>query len=242
MSAHPLYLKAAKGEHIAPKDIATLVRDSLKRAFPACKFSIKTKQGTGSVNVRWQDGPTGSAVETIAGAFETKSFDGMIDLAHSNSLWIYPDGSAHIAHDGGTGGSMGSAPEVIESPRRPDAVLLDNVASCFVFFQRSVTPRAYRRAIAEYRAQNWVGAENVNWDAIGVATSDYDGSGYLKGCPTVKIGGSCDWLDTVLNRMAYSYDLTEPEAGCEIENCAQCARNAEQAAPAAPAHIPCLCW
>lgn len=202
---HPIYLKSARGEYVAPKDLATLIRDALRRAFPAARFSVTTKRGTGSIDVRWQDGPNGKAVEAIASAYETKGFDGMIDLAHSNNLWIYPDGSAHICHDSGTAGSMGCAPEIIESARRPDAVLLDNVASCFVFCQRSLTPPAYHRAIAEFRAQNWRGAEGVDWDAIRVMTSDYDGSGYLKDVPLVQPSGR--WLDTELSMLAHSYDL-----------------------------------
>lgn len=227
---HSVYLKAARGEYVAPKDLATLVRDALKRAFPSVKFSVTTKQGTGSINVRWQDGPTGAAVDAVAGSFETKGFDGMIDLAHSNSLWIYPDGSAHIAHDSGTQGSMGTAPEIIVSAKRPDAVLLDNVASCFVFCQRSVTPRAFRRAIAEYRAENWTCTEGVDWDAIVIAASDYDGSGYFKNCPVVQVGGPSMWLDSEISRRAYSYDLTEAEPEPEIVK------------PVVPVHTPCLCW
>lgn len=205
---HPIYLKAARGEYIEAKDLATLIRDALKRAFPAGKFSVTKSRGY-AVNIRWQDGPTIEAVDAVCDPFETRSFDGMIDLAHSNSLWIYSDGSAHICHDSGTAGSMGSNPEIIESPRRTDAILLDNVASVFVFTARSVTPRAFRMAIDEYRAQNWVGTESVNWDAIEIATSDYDGSGYLKNVPNIQPGNGYRWLSDELNRLAYSYDLTE---------------------------------
>lgn len=234
--AHPVYLQAARGGYVAPKDLSTLIRDALRRAFPGSAFSVTTKRGTGSVNVRWQDGPAGKAVETVAGAFETKGFDGMIDLAHSNSLWIYPDGSAHLAHDAGTGGSMGSVPEMIESPRRPDAVLLDNVAACFVFCQRTVTARAYRQALAEFRAQNWVGCEGVDWSALEIVTSDYDGSAHLNNCPNIQPGNGCRWLSDELSSLAYSYDLTAPDA--EPEPVATILAPA----PAIPEHAPVLCW
>lgn len=232
MTAHPIYLKAARGEYVAPKDLATLIRGALKTAWPTTKFSVTSSRGSGSsIDIRWQDGPPSSQVDKIAGAYETRGFDGMIDLAHSNNLWIYPDGSAHIAHDEGTEGSMGCHREIIVSAKSPDAILLDNVSSAFVFCQRSVTPRAYRRAIAEYRAQNWVGTETVDWNAIEIAVSDYDGSGYLKNCPTVQLHNGNRWLSDELNTLAYSYDLTQPE---------------EPAAPIVekpqPIHTPALCW
>lgn len=230
MKTHPIYQKALRGEYIAPKDLASLVRTALNAKWPAAKFSVTTKQGTGSINVRWQDGPTYADVNATAGHFETKGFDGMIDLAHSYSLWIYPDGSAHVAHGAGTEGSMGSAPEVIEDPVRPDAVFLEDVASCFVFCQRSVTPRAFRRAIAEYRAQNWIGCENVEWDAIEIRVSDYDGSGYLYNVPNIQPGNGYRWLQDELCRLAHSYDLTAPEPA------------PEPAPIAVITHTPCLCW
>jgi hypothetical protein len=205
MKPHPIYLKAARGEYVAGKDIATLIRNTLKVNWPGVAFSVTTKH---SVNIRWQDGPPTSLVDSLAGAFETKSFDGMIDLAHSNSLWIYPDGSAHIAHDSGTAGSMGSDPEIIESARRPDAVLLDNVASVFVFCQRTVTRPAFERAISEYRGY-WAGAETVDWSAIEIACSNYDGSAYLKNVPSVQLHNGNRWLQDELTMLAYSYDFTQ---------------------------------
>lgn len=150
MQKHPLYLKAASGGYLAPKDLATLIRDALKRAFPTTKFTVRSSRGGGSsVDIGWMDGPICEAVSRIANAFKTKGFDGMIDLEHRNSLWLYPDGSAHVAHDSGTTGSLGCHVEIIESPKSGDAVLVESVASCYVFCSRSITPRAYHRAIAE---------------------------------------------------------------------------------------------
>jgi len=227
MNNHPIYTKAARGEYIAPKDIAILVRTALKAEWPGVKFGVTSSRGGGSsVNVRWQDGPTSKQVETIAGQFETKGFDGMIDLAHSNSLWIYPDGSAHCAHDSGTEGSMGSAPEVIVSPKDGTAILLDNMASCYVMESRSLTAAAFHRAIAEYRAENWVGLEAVNWDAIEVRSHD-DGDAYLANVPSIHVGGPHYWLDSAIGAKAYGYDMTQPQP---------------ETATTEAAHSPVLCW
>jgi len=227
-TTHPIYTKAARGEYIAPKDIATLIRSALKTEWPAVTFGVTSSRGRGSsINIRWQDGPTSKQVEAVAGQFETRGFDGMIDLAHSNSLWIYPDGSAHCAHDRGTEGSMGLHPEVIVSPKNGAAVLLDNVASCYVFENRTLTAGAYRRALAEYRAENWAGLEAVNWDAIEVREHD-DGDAYLANVPCIAVGGPCHWLDSAICAKAYSYDLTQPQPAPAM------------AAPAV--HAPVLCF
>lgn len=263
MKVHPIYLKAARGEYVRGKDIAHLIRDALKREFAATKFSVTTKS-TNSVNVRWFDGPPTEAVNRVAGAYETRGFDGSIDLAHSNSLWIYPDGSAHIAHDSGTEGSMGQHGEVIESPRRPDAILLDNVSSGFVFCSRSLHPFAYRRAIAEIRAKNYDCLAGVDWSLITVTVSDYDGSGVIKGAGHIRWDGRETWLDCAISQIAHTYDLTgddgsEPVAMREYSqgwSAADFAPEAENPHPPgtlaasswqagredAPAHQPVLCW
>lgn len=223
---HPIYNKAARGEYIAPKDLAALIRSALKKHWPQIKFGVTSSRGGGSsINIRWQDGPTAKQVEAIAGQFKTRGFDGMIDLAHSNSLWIYPDGTAHMAHDSGTEGSMGCHPEVVASPKNGSAVLLENVASCFVFTSRTLTAPAYRRAVAEYKAENWAGLENVNWGAIEIKEHD-DGDAYLANVPCIAVGGPHHWLDSAISAKAFSYDLTQPQP---------------QAAPEA-AHVPVLCF
>ena len=224
---HPIYLKAARGEYIAPKDLAVLVRTALKAKWPNVKFGITSSRGGGSsVSVRWQDGPTSRQVQAVAGQFETKGFDGMIDMAHSNSLWIYPDGSAHCAHDSGTEGSMGSAPEVIVSPKDGTAILLHNVASCYVMESRSISAAPLRRAIAEYRAENWVGLEAVDWDAIEIR-EHADGDAYLANVPSIHVGGPHYWLDSAIGAKAYGYDMTQPQP---------------EIAKLEPVHSPVLCW
>jgi hypothetical protein len=231
---HPVYVKAAKGEWIGHADIAKLIRSALDSAFPETKFSVTTKtySGGGSVSVRWTDGPTGKAVEAVTNQFETRSFDGMIDLAHDCSLWIYPDGSAHVAHDSGTTGSRGVHSEVIESPKDGSAVLLENVCGAYIHCNRSVTARAFVRAIAEYRAQNWSGCESVDWSQIEIKKCDFSGGAYLASVPSVRTSSAGLWLDSELNRLAFSYDLTAPEP--EPEPFAEPA--------SVPTHVPCLCW
>lgn len=160
---HPTYDKARAGQHIHSKDIAALIRSALKRDFPGTKFSVRTDS---SVRISWVDGPTQAAVDAAVNQFETKGFDGMIDLAYSWSLWLAPDGSATHAYTGGTGGSKGSVPEQIGSSHSPDAVLVDNVSEVFVFTDRSHSEAHYQRAIDAVKAENWGYLEGFDWSAV----------------------------------------------------------------------------
>ena len=210
MKNHPCYDKARAGGYLNHADLASLVRSALKRTFPETNFSVRSHSYSGgsSVDVRWEDGPTSKQVDAVIDGFVTKGFDGMIDLAHGCSLWLYPDGSAHCAHDAGTMGSMGTAPEVIESPRGPDAVLVENVSHSYVSGQRDVSPDLVKRSIDAIRAQNWRFLESFDWDSIKLAVTKWgalweipffcDEAGLAMGCN--------DNLRDMVMRAAYATD------------------------------------
>lgn len=58
-----------------------IMKQMLRKAFPATEFSIRMSRGTayGSVTVSWTDGPTTKRVEEITNRFVGKTFDGMTD-------------------------------------------------------------------------------------------------------------------------------------------------------------------
>ena len=62
--------------------VATIIRKELKQAFPAIKFSVRSKNFTGgdSVDIYWTDGPTTTQVNEITSRYQGGHFDGMIDL------------------------------------------------------------------------------------------------------------------------------------------------------------------
>jgi hypothetical protein len=155
------YQKAATGEWISPADIAGMVRKALKAAFPETKFSVRSTSS--SVGVRWQDGPTQKEVDAVADQFETRGFDGSIDLSHSYSLWLYPDGTASVAHGEGTSGSLGYVPEVIGSSVKPGGVLCERIAKVFVSTSRCISPALKVKAAAAIKAQRMF--EEFEWSA-----------------------------------------------------------------------------
>jgi len=58
------------------------IRNELKRAFPAIKFSVR-KEHYGNVNVDWWDGPTTKEVNALTSKYKAGSFNGMEDIYES---------------------------------------------------------------------------------------------------------------------------------------------------------------
>ena len=210
---HPIYEKAKRGEWIDHSDRAKLVRTALKAKWPKVKFSVtsQTYSGGGTVRVRWFDGPTGKQVERIAGQFETKGFDGSIDLAHSRDLWLAPDGSASIAHDSGTQGSGGQHSEVIGSAHHPDAVLVSHICSGFVSCNRSLSVEMLQRCIDAVKAMNWGVLADFPWHEIVIKTWN-DGAAHLTGPAGHFQMPSGQWLDGYICLKASEFELQEAKA------------------------------
>lgn len=61
---------------------AKMIRQDLKRHFPATKFRVTTKSYSGGdhVRIRWTDGPKDEQVRSLVSRYEYGSFDGMQDL------------------------------------------------------------------------------------------------------------------------------------------------------------------
>jgi hypothetical protein len=117
---------ANAAKYLSCAETAKLVRQTLKRAFPTTKFSVRSDEYSmgASIRVRWTDGASLEAVENIAHEFNGTGFDGMIDLKYYHKHWLLPDGSVQLASSPGTTGSMGvHEPEECPKPH-PDAVLV----------------------------------------------------------------------------------------------------------------------
>ncbi len=83
-------IPVGSARYVSVADTAKLIRAELKAAFPAVKFSVRSKSYSGgaSVTIYWTDGPTGKDVDAVAGKFAGASFDGMIDLkSHHESRY-----------------------------------------------------------------------------------------------------------------------------------------------------------
>lgn len=77
---HPAAAKV-ETRYLSCADTAKLIRQALKEAFPAVKFSVRsnTYAGGASINVSYTNGPQSADVERVAFAFQGGYFDGMTD-------------------------------------------------------------------------------------------------------------------------------------------------------------------
>jgi len=69
-------------KYIGTTDIAKIIREMLKKAYPETKFSVRSSKyaGGSSIDIRWTDGPTEDQVKAKTGYFQGADFDGMQDL------------------------------------------------------------------------------------------------------------------------------------------------------------------
>tara|TARA_Y100000310_G_scaffold302515_1_gene339928 strand:- start:71 stop:646 length:576 start_codon:yes stop_codon:yes gene_type:complete len=118
---------------ISSKDTAKLIRKTLKSNWAHIKFSVRSDHN--SINIRWTDGPSSAEVDAIVQGYKGGGFDGMIDLAYSNTSWLMPDGTATPAACDGT---TGSVPAYVTDAPHPDAELVDFRAT-YIFTQREIT-------------------------------------------------------------------------------------------------------
>jgi len=164
-----------KTEYLSCADTAKMIRAALKRSFPGTKFSVKSHvySGGASIRVRWLDGPTDKMVSGVTGGFSGGRFDGSIDMATTLDSWLLPDGTACVASDPGTTGSMGSRAPVREWMPVPGCRLVHFGAN-YVFTDRDLSPAFVERVLAKVQAK---------WGEVDLAVrvSSYDGTAHLAG-------------------------------------------------------------
>lgn len=81
-------------KHFTCAETATFIRQALKKAFPAQKFTVRSKvySGGASITIGWLDGTTEYEVNQVVQRFSGATFDGMIDLK-SNVYYNDENGS-----------------------------------------------------------------------------------------------------------------------------------------------------
>jgi hypothetical protein len=136
-------------------ETATIIRKRLKNVFPGVKFSVRSSKYSGgaSINVSWTDGPSNKMVASIVDQYQSKGFDGMIDMAYHYDHWLMPDGSTIVAHSPGTTGSMGLHEPIENEQPHPDAIRV-SFGSCYTFTHRTMSP-ALKADALRYTARKW---------------------------------------------------------------------------------------
>lgn len=74
----------AASKWISTADTAKLLRADLKKAFPAVKFSVKSKTFSmgSAIDISWTDGPLSSEVSHVANSYRMGHFDMQDDSYH----------------------------------------------------------------------------------------------------------------------------------------------------------------
>ena len=167
-----------KVDYLSAADTAKLVRAALKRSFPGTRFPgtrfsvrSKTYSGGASIDVSWMDGPTSKLVDGIAGQFVGGRFDGMTDMKIGVKHWLLPDGTATVASNPGTEGSMGVLPAERGWMPHPGARLVHFCAD-FILCTRRTSPALVGRVLDRMKAQG------VPVELLEIRTG-YDGSGHI---------------------------------------------------------------
>lgn len=124
------------------KDIAALIRKALKLKFKGVKFSVTSDHS--AIRVTWTDGPASDRVNEVAGMFETRGFDGMIDMAYGMSFYLLEDGTAVPANCKGTGGSKGSVSAYTNDA--PDNAVCEVKGHAMVQVQRDLSDEWIKKA------------------------------------------------------------------------------------------------
>ena len=182
-------------EYISVTETAKLVRAALKKQFPTIKFSVRSDRyaGGASIDVRWTDGPTTAQVDPIIKAYEGGDFDGSIDMATSQSHYLFEDGSTVLAHARGTEGSMGRIPEV---DNRLAGMQEVRFMADFVFSRRDVTNFVPKCTMAEAMIRRRCICD-------GEAPTDRFGGHWVQNLATALVYGHAEdetW-DTAFNRI-----------------------------------------
>jgi hypothetical protein len=148
----------------------------LKKAFPGVKFSVRSSvySGGASIDVSYTDGPTTDAVDAVCNQFKGANFDGMIDMKSYQTHYLDPDGTAHLAHDPGTQGSMGIYPERFGDPGPNSRIV--SFGADFIFTHREHSP--------EFKAKVKSTFESV----LGYALPDEDEPGYYEAEVPLAVG------------------------------------------------------
>lgn len=93
MTATILQFPTQARETAPAAESAKLLKQALRAAFPAARFSVRLSRGTGYGNcyVNWIDGPSVAQVSRVTDRFEGAGFDGMTDSSYHKDA-ILADG------------------------------------------------------------------------------------------------------------------------------------------------------
>lgn len=149
-------------EYLSTADVAKIIRNDLKQAFPGHKFSVRSSNyaGGSSIHIEWTDGPSDSEVDDLIGHYAGSGFDGSIDMAYCYYHVRLPDGRIVRSGSQGTEGSKGYAPKWHED--FPGAVPVHCGVS-YVQTNRHNSREAQQAALDKMVEERYITADAYTW-------------------------------------------------------------------------------
>ena len=126
-------------KNLGTTDVAKIIRKELKTKFPETKFSVRSSKYSmgSSIHIDWDNGPTEDQIKKIVMKYESKGFDGMIDLEFYYYHYMLPDGTIEKHGSEGTSRSRGVYPDWEKD--LPEGAVKVNLSSGYIFTDRTVT-------------------------------------------------------------------------------------------------------
>lgn len=81
-------------EHLSAAGTASLVRQALRKAFPAAVFAVRPHRypGGASVSVKWTGPPPATEVDSVVQFYAGAEFDPLTETKADRLAWLAPDG------------------------------------------------------------------------------------------------------------------------------------------------------
>jgi len=185
-------------KYLTCAETAKLIRKDLKSQFPKIKFSVRsdTYSGGASIRVYWTDGPTPDQVENVVNVYESKGFDGSIDLAYGKTAFILQSGEIVYGNSQGSEGSRGADPAI--KRKLPEGAEEVSFGANYIFCNREISINLELEVAQKLALQH-----NIT-EPVEIVETEY--SKYIQ-YPNVMIWN--DWLSTVVHRWFWKVDLTQ---------------------------------
>ena len=185
-------------ENLTCAETAKLVRKDLKKHFPTIKFGVRSDSYSigAAIRINWTDGPTEDQVESVTSVYESKGFDGMIDLAYGKTSFILPSGEVCHGNSQGSEGSGGMDPT--RERELPPGAKEISFGSDYVTLSRDIS------IDLEFEVAEKLALQHNIKEPIEIAETEY--GKYIK-YPNVMIWN--DWFNTVVHRWFWKVDLTQ---------------------------------
>jgi len=122
---------ASNYRHVDVAETAKIIRRVLKERYPKFKFKVRSSRYSGGASIdvlapfkREDETETWDAINALLSGYQSRGFDGMIDMSFYKMSWLNPDGTAIIASHPGTVGSGGVYEAVDNPPPHTDSELV----------------------------------------------------------------------------------------------------------------------